>query len=504
MKDYHSNSKLVFLGIALTAIIINADLSITNLALARIGKVFHASLTTLQWIIVVYILFGVAFQVFAGRLADSVGKKKVYLFGVSLFIVASLICALSPNSVVLIVGRALQGLAFALTLALGMIIATFVFPDEKRGRILGIYAMVAGFSQAVGPVIGGMILQFLSWRWIFLINLPLGIGSLLLISFFFSEHEFVPKKSKLDVVGITFLLIGLMLITLAFNEMNRWQLYSWPWLGSIVFGLLSLVLFYYHEKRTKNPLLDFSLFSNHNFTLISIIRFVNNYISFAVIFIVPLFLQNILGLSPFKTGAIIFSCTACYAITSPFAGRIIDRIGPKKPIIVSIFIGLVAAAILAFTRLNLSWVLFIFSLVLVGINKAIMLPSSVNVVMSNVQKEKVGMGMGAFYTINLSGGIMGIALTGLMIGIFSQNKITCLLKSMSTKITPQQLMHLKQVGSGALPLHALVHSLPTKIMHIVPLIQQAFLSGFRATMWIVVILSIVSLGLSFYLVEECK
>lgn len=486
------HNRLVFLGVALTAMIINMDISIANLALAKIGADFHSSLTTLQWIIIIYLLFGVSLQIFTGRLADLKGKKPVYLFGIALFVISSLLCALAPNSMILIIGRALQGIALAFTLTLGMSIAVSVFPFEKKGSVMGVYAMIAGMSQAFGPVIGGFILQFFSWRGLFLINIPLGLGAFILIFIFFAEHK-SGKKDQIDRFGAILLSMGLLLVTLAINEMGRWPLFSFEWLSALLSGVFFLLLFYYHERYHPCPLFDFSLLRDRSFTLISIIRFINAYISFAIIFIIPLFLQNILNKSPLETGMIIFVLAAFCAIVSPIAGKLVDRIKNYSPIIVAILLGLFATLILAFIRINLNWILFFSALAMLGVNKAIILPASISVVTSNKDQEKIGIRMGAFYTITLLGAILGVGITGLLVGHLSYAHITNLYSSFLSHTTIQTAT-LKHLASGSLPLHQPSKTLNASVYEkLIPLLQQSFITGLRWALWLMVGLSILSL-----------
>lgn len=491
----YKHSKLVFLGVALTAVIINLDIAIANLALAPIGRVFHSTLTTLQWIIIAYVLFGVAFLIFSGRLADIIGRKKVYVMGVTLFIIASLVCGLAPNVTTLIIGRALQGIAFAFTLALGLLIATSVFPDTKRGTILGFYSMVAGTSQALGPIIGGIILQYASWRWLFFINVPLGLSSLYFILTFYPAKVGESRHKSIDFFGTLLLAAGLIFVILALNELN---------ISYLISGILLLLFFVGVEKRAKNPLIDFSIFHNRPFVLIALIRNLNMFASFAIIFIIPLFLQNILGKSPLTTGIFIFSFTACYAIISPVAGKILDRFGYKKPLIFAIIIGIIAFIQLAFIRVDAALGLLLFGLALVGVNKAIMLPASVGIVISSLPQEKKGVGMGLFYSIALLGATLGVALTGLVTTFFGSRALINMLPA-NFNASTSQLLALKHATSGAIPITALSNYFPASQQKIlVPIVQHAFLSGFSIAMWLIAIGMSCSLLLSLFLFKGCK
>jgi len=498
-----SRPYLIFAGIALVAVIINFDATATSLALASINRTFHAKLSTLQWVISVYLLFGIAFQVFSGRLADIFGKKKVYLSGVLLFILASAICGAACNIDVLIFGRILQGLAFAFVLSLGMIIACSVFPQERRGFVMGSYTMVVGLSQALGPTLGGVILQYISWRFLFYINIPLGLSSLFLISKFYLEKEIHGKGESIDWVGVLLLSSGLILLASGLNNMHDWIGYVSWFFGVMVLSLFLLVCFFFFEKKQKHPLLDFSLYAQRDYLLVSIIRFINLYVSFSILFCLPLYFQNILDMSPMQAGGIIFIMTAGYALTSRAAGKLMDRVGHKWPLIVAMFLGVVACIFMAFLGLQLNWITLVLGLLFLGLNRAIVLPGTVCIVMNNVPKERVSVGMSAFYSVSLMGGVVGIALTGFAIGVCSYHKLSLGLLKQGVNISLLKLGMLKNAVGGATSISHVLQGFPAaQAKVLLPLAKSSFIFGFSISMWIMVALLVFALALSFCLREN--
>jgi len=498
-----SHRHLIFIGIAFVAVIINFDATATSLALASINKTFHASLATLQWIISVYLLFGIAFQVFSGRLADIFGKKKIYLAGIILFVLASAICGVAPNVGVLIAGRIMQGLAFAFVLSLGMIIAASVFPEEQRGFILGSYTMVVGLSQVLGPTLGGVILQYFGWRFLFYINIPLGLSSFFIILRFYFEQGVDRKEESIDWIGISLLSSGLILFALALNGMHEWAGNAFWFFVVISLSLFLLVCFFFFEKRRKYPLFDFSLYGECNYLFVSIIRFINLYVSFSIMFYLPLYFQNILNMSPMKAGAIIFIMTAGYALTSRMAGIIMDQVGYKWPVVIAMFLGVVACVFIACLGLRLNWIVLVFGLLFLGLNRAIILPGTVCVVMSNVPKKSINIAMGAFYSTSLLGGIIGIAFTGFLTQTFSYHKFSVELLKRGISVGVSNLTMLKNaVGGGTSILHVLQRFPEAQAKIILPLVKSSFIFGFSISMWVTVILSFLAFLLSFLLKEK--
>jgi len=498
-----SRRYLIFFGIALVAVIINFDATATGLALASINRTFHAKLATLQWVISVYLLFGTAFQVFSGRLADIFGKKVVYLFGVVLFIVASVICGVAPSAWALIAGRILQGIAFAFVLSLGMVIAASVFPKEQRGFVLGSYAMVVGLSQALGPTLGGVILQYFGWRFLFYLNVPLGLSSLFLLSRFYFEPVAQAKGESIDWVGVSLLSSGLILLALMLNGMHDWIGHTVWFFSGVALSIALLVCFFFFEKRQKHPLFDFSLYKDRNYFFVSIIRFINLYVSFAIVFCLPLYLQNILGMPPIKAGGVIFIMTAGYALVSRISGKIMDRVGCKRPVIFAMLLGVGACIFMACLGLQLNWYVLIAGLLFLGLSNAIVLPGTVCMVMNNVPKEKVSVGVGAFYSVSLMGGVVGIALTGFAIGLFSYHKLSLGILKHGINLSLLKLGMLKNAVGGATSISHTLQSFPTDQAKILlPLAKSSFVFGFSISMWVMVALSLFALALSFFLQEK--
>ncbi|MCK4870555.1 MAG: MFS transporter [Gammaproteobacteria bacterium] len=492
-----SNCNLVFLGVALMAVMINVDLNATNLALATIGRVLHVPLTMLQWVIIVYILFGIPLLVISGKLGDVFGRKKIYLFGVSLFVIASIVCGCATGIRMLLVGRALQGLAFGFTLSLGLVIVTSVFPSARRGTVLGMYTMVAGLSQALGPFVGGFILQFFGWRWLFLINIPLGIGcAALLVAYFREDHKLLAVK--LDYLGASIFFSGLVLSVLALNEMSTWGASSILFTTTFGLGLALLLCFYTYEKHLQHPLVDFSVYKNRTYLFVTIIRAINTYAWFSVIFLLPLFFQNILELTPVATGMMILVMTAMYGLLSPFVGRWLDWYGYKKPLVLSVIFGIAACLLLVNMKLTITWWLLL-GFLLFGINKAITLPCTVGLALKNLPKEKAGVGLGVFYATTFMGGICGVAITGTTIILLSRIKLHAGLIKLGLTQFVKHAALLKGVASGAVSVAVLKDYFPPGVLEkILPIIKHAFVYGAITTLWIVIVLSFITLVLSFY------
>lgn len=490
---------LAFFAISLVTTMINLDVTVANLAVAAIAKTFHASLSQMQWVINAYMLSHIIFLIIAGRLADIFGRKKIYLIGISLFLLASTIIVTAPNIMTLIAGRALQGVGFAFTLTLGIILVTAIFPENKRGFALGSYMTVAGVAQALGPSVGGVILQFLSWRWIFFINLPLSILALFFVALLCPKNEPESHGEKIDFGGMMYLGAGLTLLALGLNQIDEWGMVS---VLCIVGGWVTFLFFYWHSKRVRHPLINFSLFKNRTYFLTNIIRALHMYDRFALLFIIPLYLQNILGQSPFAAGAMLFCMTATFALTSPVAGIWLDRVGFVLPTGVSLAISLTAFLLLTQLGTTLSMPLLISALILLGISAPIIGSSTPALSLSVLPAKDKGVGMGAFYMFAFFGSLAGVALSGSLLAFLGERHFYSLMVAQHLSIQPLDIKQLIAVTQGSASILSLANV--THNAELIAAVKSSFVYGLRAVMWVNAGLAFIALCLCSWLTMRGK
>lgn len=505
MLNIHKiNSKwLVFIAVSIVAVMINLDMTVVNLALVTIGKSLHASLSQMQWVINIYMLTNIIFIIFAGKLADIFNKKIVYLSGVIIFFVASIFAGFAVNQEMLIFARAIQGIGFAFTLTLGIVIATLTFPSERRGFILGCYMTVAGLAQAFGPTIGGLILQFSGWRWIFFINIPLSLLALFFIQKFYHPERSAGGDKKVNFSDVLMLGSGLSLLVLALNKLGDWGLNSYQFIILLLSGLLILVFFYFKEKFSQSPLLNFKLFNNSSYLLINIIRCIYMFCCFSIIFSLSIYMQNVVGFTPLRCGLILFCMTLVSGLISPIVGIALDRIGYTKPLFVAILLSLFALLLFVNLRENLSFSVLIFGLILLGISMPIVGSASPAIVMRNIPKEFSGVGMGTFYTSAFLGSAMGVALTGSMVDIFSNNYFyQNFLKIHDQLFSANQISYLKNVANGAHSIYDYsTYFSQADIVVVLPYLKQSFVYGFSIVMWCNIAITLIALVLCRFIVK---
>lgn len=494
---------LAFFAISLVTIMINMDATIVNLALASISKTFQVSLSQMQWIINAYILAHVVFLIVAGRLADVFGRKKIYMIGIILFFLASIISGFSQNPLFLISGRVLQGVGFAFTLTLGILLVTTFFPKDQKGLALGSYMMVAGLAQALGPSLGGVIIELLSWRWIFFLNFPLSILAFIFVAYFCKSEKPTAPGEKVDILGFLFLGAGLALLTLSFNEMGVWGILSISFLLTMIGSFICLLAFYVKSTNTDHPLIEFNLFKNRRYLVINLIRSFYMYGWLSMLFILPLYLQNILEQSPMMTGLMIFCMTFVFGILSPVVGKSLDRFGCVWPTIFSLGLALASFLLLAHLKTTLCLPILISALVLFGISAPIIGSGSAIISLSSLPEKHTGVGMGAFYMIAFLGALIGVAISGSLISILSTHHFYFLsqsYKAIHLKGNEELLLPIIHGARSVKQLTAIFSLSDYKL--IFPMVKQSFVFALNCVMYINAGLILVSLLLSRWLFKK--
>lgn len=401
---------------------LNVDLTATNLALPAISLDLHTNLSTAQWIINGSLIACATLTATAGRFGDLFGHRKIYLMGSAVFLLSSLAVGASQNGLSIILARVFQGFSIALCFPMIYVLNFKSFPKNKHGIALGILTTVVGFAQAVGPSFGGILIQYLSWRWIFFVNIPIVLISCWIILLKYKEDSY--QKSTIDYIGITFLSSALFCLIYALNQAHIWGLDSLLFISILILSLILFSIFILIEKNTQNPIIHLELFKNKNFVLINVIRGIFNYCFFVILFFMGLFLQNILGMPALKAGFYLLFMSVVFGVVAPFYGKLIDRVGIKLPINLAAVFFIIAFIFFVNLNNDVKSYILIPALFFLGVSNGAILPSSSLGVMSSLPAEKVGMGTGCFFTIMFVSSSLGVAISGIILAVASQNYIT--------------------------------------------------------------------------------
>ena len=388
--------------------------SSVNIALPSIGKEFGMDAILLTWVTTSYLLASAIFLLPFGRMADIYGRKRIFTYGIITFTVSSLLVAISHSAVLLISFRILQGIGSAMIFGTGIAILTSVFPVEERGKALGINVAAVYLGLALGPFLGGFLTQHFGWKSIFLANVPLG---LVVTSFIFwkLKGEWTEAKGeKFDLAGSV--IYGFTLVSLMYG-FSLLPSMSAAWL--ILAGALGVLAFTKWEGRVKSPLLDINLFRHNTaFTFSNLAALINYSATFAVAFLLSLYLQYTKGLSPQNAGLILVSQPIIMAIISPFAGRFSDRAEPR--ILASIGMALTSVGLVFFAFLSAETTLrfLVIGLVILGFGLGLFSSPNTNAVMSSVEKRFYGVSSATLATMRLIGNMLSMGIVMLMFATY--------------------------------------------------------------------------------------
>ena len=400
--------------------VILLDTTIVNVAVPAMISGLHASLNQVIWVNSVYLLTYAVPLLLTGRLGDRWGRKPMFLAGLAVFTVCSGWCAVSGSADMLIAARAVQGLGAAMMNPQTMAFIATLFPPEKRGAAMGFWGGVAGLATVAGPLLGGLLVGSLGWQWIFVVNVPIGVLGLLLTIFLVPGAQ-EKIGHKFDLLGT--LLSGLGLFALVFGLQNGQQ-YDWGTVAGpltipefIGAGVVLLVAFVFWQSRNPNePLVPLGLFKFRNFTLSNVAIVMVGFALTGMFLPLIIYLQSVLGLSPLMSGVVTAPMSVLSGLVSPFAGRLINRLGGK-------YIALTGCAAMAAGVLLMiapmawhsdPWVL-LPGLLVAGFGIGCVFPPMANLVTSDVPPQRIGAASGIFNTARQFGGVLGSAAIGVLL-----------------------------------------------------------------------------------------
>ncbi len=323
------------------------DATVVNIALPTIGEDLDAGLSSLQWVVNAYTLTLAGFLLLGGALGDRLGRRKVFLIGVTWFALASLLCAVAPSSELLIAARALQGVGAALLTPGSLAILEASFVPADRGAAIGAWSGFGGVMTAIGPFLGGWLVDAASWRWIFLINLPFAAAVLWLGLRYVPESRDETTDGPLDLTGAAFAAIGLAGVIYALTEGPESGWTAPLTLLTLFGGAGCLVAFVLVERRARSPLVPLRIFANHQFTAANLVTFVVYAALAGALFLLPIQLQTVTGFSPLESGVALLPITLVMLALSARAGRLATRIGPRIPMALGPIVAGVGLALLA-------------------------------------------------------------------------------------------------------------------------------------------------------------
>ncbi len=448
------------------ALMASIDATIVILALPDMMVKLHAGLVEMIWVIMSYILVSTVFLLTIGRVADMFGRVRLYNLGFVVFTVGSALCGFSQSSAALILFRVVQGSGAALMMVNSPAIITEVFPPHERGRALGINGITWAIGGIAGPLLGGLILAAANWRWIFFINVPIGILGTAWGIYSLKEMSVRNRTEKFDLLGAATFSVGLVALLFALTLGIEYSWTSLPIVSLFILFALMLVLFFVRERHAASPVLDFSLFANRVYNFSVLAAMLQALAVFAVNFLVIFYLQGVRGYSPLTAALLLIPFSVVSSVIGPLSGRLSDRIGARLPATVGLLVqGVALIWFVGWLAPTTPYWAIAVGLVLMGLGGGLFWSPNTSAAMNAAPRHRLGIASATLATLRQTGMVTSFALA----------------LAVAAGSLPRQVMMQLFVGTDV--------SLGSTAM-------QAFVVGIRSTFIVSVGLCVVAAALS--------
>ncbi|MDQ2716453.1 MAG: MFS transporter [Chloroflexota bacterium] len=407
-----NNKWVVFVIIAIGIFMATLDSSIVNISLPTIARYFGVPLSgSIEWITIAYLVATSAVLLTAGRVADMIGRKPVWSVGLVIFTLGSAICGAAPTLGFLVAARGLQGVGGALMMAVSPAMLTGAFPAHERGRALGLNAINVSLGVSVGPTLGGLITSYFSWRWIFYVNVPIGILGFF-ATWYFLKEKVNKQPGRFDPLGAILLALGLASITLglSFGEELGWT--SPPVVASLVVGAGALVVLYIVEHRVSYPVIDFALLRRRVFFSANISLILSFMALFAVSFLLPFYLEQLHAFPIVQAGLLLTPLPITIACIAPISGSLADRIGTRWLAALGLSISCIGLVLLSQLNAQSSIWDIIWRLIFIGLGQALFQSPNNSALMGDAPAGQQGVAAGFLATGRVVGQSISVALAG--------------------------------------------------------------------------------------------
>lgn len=488
MLNNYEDKWRAFIGIALLSFGCYLDYTVVNIALPTIQRELQANLTQLQWVMNIYFLALCILATIMGRCGDLYGRRRVFYIGISIFAIASLVAGLSTNITWLIFGRLLQGIGAAIVFPLGPSLLPQSFPEKELGKAIAWFGSLGGIALALGPVLGGFIVTYWGWRWIFFINIPI-----ILLGYLFSRksvNESVAKQinRELDWLGMLLLALtmGGIVLSLIHSQTSNWT--NWVTLTSLTIGIISSVMLVRVERNKINPIIDFRDFSNLMFYAGAVLCFLAGVLSAVALFFDPLYLQVIREQSPGLSGLVLFAIPIAVFVVAFIIGWLVYRLGIINTIISGLVLAILACFLqIFFTSVTPLWFVVIAFLCL-GSVWAMGNTVPIIAAQTAVGSSRSSVATGTMVTMFSIGGSIGLAISVVVYNFIGIRALKYISLTYPEQLSANQFFQLEKLIAN--PALSLKLHMSTSIH---TLFNDAFMQGFSGVMWFLLSLSILML-----------
>jgi len=442
VRKYRGNPWAVLLVVSLGFFMTLLDLTIVNIAIPDMITRLHASLDDILWVINAYALVLAVLLITAGRLGDLFGQRKMFVLGIVVFTAASAACGLAPTAAALIAFRAVQGLGAAMLVPQTLAILTMVFPPERRGAAFGVWGAVAGVATVAGPTLGGLLVTAFDWRYIFYVNLPIGIIVIALTGALIPDLR-TGRRHRLDLAGVVLASAALLAICYGLVEGQR---YNWSTITSFIsiplvlavgVVLLAAFLLVQRAKQAGEPLIPFSLFRSRNFSLMNWVSGTVTIGMMGIFLPFTIYLQSVLGFSALKAGLALAPASVISMFVAPVAGRLSDGIGGKFILMTGLSFFAIGMGWIALTaQVNSPWYHFLPGLIVAGFGMGCTFAPMTTIAMRDVQYQMAGAASGVLNTTRQVGAVIGTAAVGALLQNRLADSLTSQARTRTTALPP--------------------------------------------------------------------
>ncbi|XRD84520.1 MFS transporter [Dyella acidisoli] len=476
------------------------DGTVVNVALPTIQRTLGATASDAQWVMESYALFLASLLLVGGALGDRFGRKRIFMIGAGVFMLASIGCALSSGVGPLITARAIQGIGAALLVPGSLALISATFPQSERGAAIGTWSAFSGITAAIGPVIGGFLVEHYSWPWAFLINAPVGVVLLAICMAKVPESKGSTNAGPIDTLGASLVTIGLAGMVFAFIEAPSRGWTATPiWMAAAI-GIFALLLFVRVEMRAASPMLSMTLFRERNFAGANMLTLLLYAALGGSLFFLPLNLIQVQGYGATAAGAALLPFIAIMFLLSRWTGRLVDRFGSKLPLVTGPAIAAIGFAMFALSSTESGyWKAFFPAICVLGVGMSVTVAPLTTTVMNAVGKELAGTASGINNAVSRAAALLAIALFGLMLNLAFNATLDTELQSLHapaalvSAVVGQRQKLAGMVIPGGYPDATVV-----ALRHAV---NVSFVSGFRRVMLVSSALALLSAVSAWILIE---
>lgn len=438
------NKWLITITVMLPTIMEIVDTSVANVALPHMQGSLNAGTDEVTWVLTSYLVSNAVVLPMTGWLSRIFGRKRFLITCITLFTFASLLCGAAPNLATLILFRVIQGAAGGALIPSSQAILLETFPPHERGMANAIFGIGAMFGPIIGPALGGWITDNLSWRWIFYINIPIGIVAVIMATYFIFDPPYLRRaQASIDWWGLAFLTVGLGALQIVLDKGQQDDWFNSSFItGCSVLSVLALASLIYVELKHEHPIINLRLFKDISFSAGNFVMFMVGFCLYSSIMLIPLFLQTLMGYDATLAGMVLAPGGIATLITMPFVGAIISKYDGRKVVLAGLLIGAASMFMMQRFTLEASYWDFVWPRVILGVGLAMLFVPLTTVTLSSIPREEMGNATGMFNLLRNIGGSVGIAAAATLLSRFAQSYQNVLVSN----ITPFNAVTRQTIG----------------------------------------------------------